>query len=108
MMKCVAEQILGNWLEIILTYMETYFLDNEVLMEAELNRFCIIPFKGSKEMQLIEFNGCWTLMMKFGIIGKTMTSNEETVFGNLWLCYLNLWKTSLWSANWNMGWKPLQ
>ena len=46
----------------------------------ELKRFCIITFKGSKGKQLIEFNECWTFVMKFGKIGKTMTSNEELVF----------------------------
>ena len=50
-MKCVAELILGNWLEILSTYMEIYNLDVEVIMVElnELKHFCIIPFKGSKQ-----------------------------------------------------------
>ena len=59
MMKCVAKQSLGNWLEIFSTHLEIYFLDIEVFMEAELNepkQFCIIPFKGSKEKQSYELN----------------------------------------------------
>ena len=82
MMKCVAEQILGNWLDILSTYIEIYSLDVEVNMEAEVNElkhFCIKPSKGSKEKQLIEFNQCRTLMMNFGIIGKPLTANEKTV-----------------------------
>ena len=82
MMKCVAKQILGNWLDLFLTYLEI-FLDIEVIMEAqltELKHYGIIPFKSSKERQLIKLHECRTLMMKFVIIGKTMTSNEETVF----------------------------
>ena len=35
---------------------------------SELNHFCIKPFKGSKEKQLIELNDYRTLMMKFGTI----------------------------------------
>ena len=80
MMKCVAEQILGNWLEIFLIYIEIYFLDIEVIMEAELSEFKHVrnvTCKFSKEKQLIEFNECWTLIMKFLIIGKTMTSNGK-------------------------------
>ena len=52
-------------------------------MEDEFNEpkhFCIMPFKCSKDKQSNELNECWTLMMKFGIIGKTMTSNEKTWF----------------------------
>ena len=51
----------------------------EVKMEAELNelkQFCIIPFKDSKEKQLIESNEYRTLMMKFVLIGITITSDE--------------------------------
>ena len=50
-MKCVAEQVLKNWLETISTNLEIYSLDVEVIMEAELNElkhFCIIRFKGFK------------------------------------------------------------
>ena len=59
MMKCVAKQILGNWLEIFLTYLEICFLEIEVIMEAELtelNHFCVILFKSSKERQLNSMN----------------------------------------------------
>ena len=52
---------------------------------------------------MVELNECRTLMMKFVIIGKTVTSNEKTVFEKTLLCYENLWKTTLWSTNWNMG-----
>ena len=78
-----AEQILGNCLETFSTYLEIYSLDVEVIMEVELNvlkQFCIIPFEGSKEKQSRELNECRTLMMKFGKVGKTITSNETTVF----------------------------
>ena len=84
MMKCVAEQILGNWLEILSTYIETYLLNFEVMMEAELNEFRHArnsTCKCSKEKQVIEFKDCLTLMMKLGIIGKAMTWYEETVNG---------------------------
>ena len=84
-MKCLAEQILGNWLEIISTYLENYSSDAEVKVKAELNelkRLCTIPFKGSKETQLIECNECRTLMMKFGMFGKIMTWYEKTLAGN--------------------------
>ena len=60
--------------------------DAEVMMEAEFNEqknFCIIPFKGSNE------NECPTLMMKFVIIKKTMTSNEKTV---LWKSLVVVWE----------------
>ena len=83
MRKCVAEQILGNWLETISTYLEIYSLDVEVIMEVELNeqkQFCIIPVKGSREKELIELNECRTLMTKIGMMGKTITSNETAVF----------------------------
>ena len=107
MMKCVAEHILAAWLEIFSIYMEIFFLDVEVIIEAELNEIkhlCIIPFKDSKGRQSIEISECRTLMMKFVIIGKT--SNEKTVvWKKTLLCYVNLWKTTLWSANWIMGWK---
>ena len=52
MMKCVAQQILGNWLEIFSTYLTIYSVDYGVIMEAELtelNHSCIIPFKGSQK-----------------------------------------------------------
>ena len=83
MRKFVAEQILGNRLETFSTYLEIYSLDVEVIMEVELNvlkQFCIIPFEGSKEKQSRKLNECRALMMKIGIIGKTITSNETTVF----------------------------
>ena len=86
-----------------------FFLDVEVIMEAELNEIkhlCIIPFKDSKGRQSIEISECRTMMMNFVIIGKTITSNEKTVvWKNVLLWYVNLWKTTLWSANWIMGWK---
>ena len=107
MRKCVAEQILGNWLETFSTYLESYSLDVEVIMEVELHElkhFCIIPFEGSKEKQSIELIECWTLMMNLVIFGKTMTSNGTTVFGNILLCYVNLSKTTVWSTDWNRGW----
>ena len=59
-------------------------------MEVELNEMkhsCTMPFKGSKERKLIEHNKCWTLMMKFLIIGETMTSNAKTV---LWKYFVVL------------------
>ena len=101
-----AEQILGNCLETFSTYLEIYSLDVEVTIEVELNelkQFCINPVKGSRERELVELNECRTLTNKFGIIGKTITSNERTVFGNTWLCYVIMWKTTFFSANWNMG-----
>ena len=63
-------------------------LDVEVFMEVdliELNDFCIIPFKGSKGKQSIDLNDFRTSMMKFVIIGKTMTSN-----GKIFWEYLNV------------------
>ena len=50
-------------------------------MEVDLNEqkhSCIMPFEGSK----VELNKSWTLTIEFVIIGKTMTSNVKTVFGN--------------------------
>ena len=82
-MKCVAQQFLRSWLEIISIYIEINFLDIEVIMEAELNEFKHVrkvTCKCSKEKQLIEFEESWTLMMKFGIFGKTMTWYEKTLF----------------------------
>ena len=73
-------------MEIISTYLEIYSLDVEVITGAELNEpkhFCTILSKDSKEKQLIELNECGTFMMKFGIIGKTRTSNGKTVYGNI-------------------------
>ena len=88
----VAEQILGNCLETFSTYLEIYSLAVEVVMEVELNelkQICIIPVKGSREKELVELNECWTLTIKFGIIGKTITSNETTVFWKYFvLCQL--------------------
>ena len=83
MRKCVAEQILGNWLETILTKLEISCLDVEAIMEVELTEskhFGNVLFEVSEEQQVIELNDYRTLMMTFGTIGKTMTSNEETVF----------------------------
>ena len=97
MRKFVAEQILGNCLETFSTYLEIYSLDVEVIMEVELNvlkQFCIIPFEGSKEKQSRKLNECHTLMMKIGKIGKTITSNETTVFWK-YLCYVNLSENNL-------------
>ena len=92
MRKYVAEQILGNCMETFSTHLEIYSLDVEVIMEVELNvlkQFCIIPFEGSKEKQSRKLNECRTLMMKIGIIGKTITSNETTVFWKYFvLCQL--------------------
>ena len=71
-----------------LTYLENYSLDVEVIIEAELselNHFCIIYFKGSKEGQMIGLHECRTLIMKFVIIGNTMTSFEKTVYGNIFV-----------------------
>ena len=83
MTKCVAKQILGNWLEIFLTYLEIYSFDVEVFMEVDLNEqkhSCIMPFESSEKTHFIELKEGWTLMMEFVIIGKTMTSNVKTVF----------------------------
>ena len=52
MRKCLAEQILGNWLEIFSTYYDIYSLDVEVSREAELNEqkfFCTTLLKVQKE-----------------------------------------------------------
>ena len=79
----VAEQILGKCRETFSTYLEIYSLDVEVIMEVELNelkQFCIIPVKDSREKELVEVNECRTLTIKFGIMGKTIISNETTVF----------------------------
>ena len=84
MRKCVAEQILGNWLETIWTYLKIHSLDVEVNMVVELielKNVCIIPFKGSRENQLVELNECRMLTITFVIIGETITSIEKTVFG---------------------------
>ena len=56
MTKCAAKQILGNWLEIFLNFLEIYSFDVEFIMEVDLNEqkhSCIIPFEGSKEKQLM-------------------------------------------------------
>ena len=87
----VAEQILGIWLKTFSTYLEIYSLDVEVIMEVELNglkHFGNELFEGSQEKQLVELNECWTSTIKFGIIGKTITSNETTVFWK----YFVLWQ----------------
>ena len=92
MRKHVAEQILGNCMETFSTHLEIFSLDVEVIMEVELNvlkQFCIIPVKGSREKELVELNKCRTLMMKIGMMGKTITSNETTVFWKYFvLCQL--------------------
>ena len=109
MRKYVAEQILGNCMETFSTHLEIFSLDVEVIMEVELNvlkQFCIIPVKGSREKELVEHNKCRTLMMKIGKIGKTITSNKTTVFGNI-LCYVNLSTTTVWSGKWIMGWRSI-
>ena len=52
MTKCVAEQILGKWLELISIYLEIYSLDVEVITKAEVNELkhlSIVPLKGSKK-----------------------------------------------------------
>ena len=100
--KCLAEQTLGNWLKTFSTHLEIYSSDVDPIMEAKVKRLKHlgnVPFKGSREGKSIERNQCWTLLMKFVIIGKTTTSNEKTVIGNTLLCYRNLWKTTLLSAN---------
>ena len=77
----VAEQILANWLEIFSTYMEIHSLDVEVVLRAEINELKhlrSVLCRGPKEKQLIEFNEYGTLTMKYGIVERTMTSNEET------------------------------
>ena len=92
MRKYVAEQILGNCMETFSTHLEIFSLDVEVIMEVELKvlkQFCIIPVKGSREKELVEHNKCRTLMTKIGMIGKTITSNETTVFWKYFvLCQL--------------------
>ena len=97
MRKYVAEQILGSCLETFSTYLEIYSLDVEVIMEVELNvlkHFCIIPVKGSREKELVELNECRTLTIKFGIIGKTITSNETTVFLEIF-CFMSTCRKQL-------------
>ena len=88
----VAEQILGNCVETFSTYLEIYSLDVEVIMEVELielKQFCIVPVKGSREKELVELNECRTLAIEFGTMGKTITSNETTVFWKYFvLCQL--------------------
>ena len=37
--------------------------------------------------------------MNLMITGKTTTSNEKAVSGNILLCYMSMWKTTLLSAN---------
>ena len=58
----------------------------EVTVGAEINELknvCIIPFKGSREQQLVIFNKFRTLTIKCVDIGKTITSIEITIYGNL-------------------------
>ena len=92
MRKYVAEQILGICMETFSTHLEIFPLDVEVIMEVELNvlkQFCIMPVKGSREKELVEHNKCRTLMTKFGMMGKTITSNKTTVFWKYFvLCQL--------------------
>ena len=33
---------------------------------------------------------------------------RKQLYGINLLCYVNLWKTTLWSANWNMAWKSIE
>ena len=109
MRKYVAEQNLGSCLETFSTHLEIFSLDVEVIMEVELNvlkQFCIIPVKGSREKELVKHNKCRTSTIKFGIIGKTITSNETTVFWNI-LFYVNLSKTTVWSLKWIMSWRSI-
>ena len=106
MTKGVAKQILGNWLEKLLTYLEIYSFDVEVIMEVELNapkHFCNVLFEGSKEKQLTELSECQLLIMMCVTIGKI--ANEKTVIGIILLCYVSMWQTTFLSANWKMGWK---
>ena len=101
--KIVAEQILEKWLEIISIILEIYSLNFEAIMEAELKElkhFCTMPFKDWKEIHLIEYNGCRILMKKFGIIGKTMTSNDKTVFRKHLVSYVSMWKTTYCQRIW--------
>ena len=70
----------------------------------EMKHGCIIPFKGSKRKQLIEHEECQTLTMKFVIIGKTTTSNEQNCFWKYLDVLCELAENSLWSANRNMVW----
>ena len=102
----VAEQTLGNCLETFSTYLEIYSLDVGVIMEVELNelkQICIIPVNVSREKKLVELNECHTLTMMFVINEKIATSNEKTVFGNILLCSMIMWKTTFRSAKWIMG-----
>ena len=96
MMKCVAEQILRSWLKTFSTYLEVYTLDVEVFMEVEINELKHlgnVRFEGSEEKQSIELNECRTLMMKFVIFVKTMTSNGKPVLWIILLC-VNMFKTT--------------
>ena len=105
MRKFVAEQILGNCMETFSTHLEIYSLDVEVIMEVELNvlkQFCIIPVKDSREKELVELNECRTLMTKIGMMGKLSLQTRQQFFGYI-LCYVNLSKTTLWSAKCIMG-----
>ena len=109
MRKYVAEQILGNCMETFSTHLEIFSLDVEVIMEVELNvlkQICIIPVKGSREKELVEHKKCRTLTIKFGIIGKTIISNETTVFWKYFVLY-HLSKTTVWSVKWIMGWRSI-
>ena len=88
MRKCVTENILANWLEIFLTYLEIYSLDVEVIMEVEqieLKHFGKVLFEGSKELQSVELNEYQMWMMKLVITGKTMTPKGKK----------DLWKYSV-------------
>ena len=88
MMKYVPKQILENRPKSFWTFLETYSLDVEVIMEVEQNElkhFGKILFEGSKETQLVELNENQMCMMKLVITGKTMTPKGEKV----------LWKYSV-------------
>ena len=64
-------------------------MEFELIMEAELNQqkvFCTKAFEGSNEEQLIELNEFRTLRKK----SLEQKKSEKTVFGNLWLCRVNM------------------
>ena len=51
MTNCVAQKLLGSWLEIFLIHLESYSMEFEVIMGAdrnELKHFRTVLFKGSK------------------------------------------------------------
>ena len=73
---------MGNWLEIISTYLEIYSLNIEVMFDGEMNElknFRILLLKSFKGKQVIVLNERWTLLF-FVIMCKTMIPLEGTVF----------------------------